>query len=57
MEHTYTIEDCREAGRRALNIRRRDLMQAAFESVGSTNLGNLKEKDYGRFIKYIMSRL
>lgn len=57
MKHTYTIEDCREAGRKALNLRRRDLMQAAFENVGSTNLGNLKEKDYGRFIEYIMSRL
>ncbi|SHF40384.1 hypothetical protein SAMN05444349_11872 [Bacteroides faecichinchillae] len=54
---TFTIEDCREVARRALNLKKRLLMQEAFESVGATNFGNLKEKDYRKFIEYLKSRL
>lgn len=56
-ETTYTIDDCKSWAMKALNAKKRPIVQEAFESVGASSFPTLKEEMFNDFVAYISSRL
>ena len=56
-ETTYTIDDCKSWAMKALNAKKRPIVQEAFESVGASSFPTLKENMFNDFVAYISSRL
>ena len=56
-EATYTIDDCKSWAMKALNAKKRPIVQEAFESVGASSFPTLKEEMFNDFVAYISSRL
>lgn len=56
-ETTYTIDDCKTYAMKALNAKKRPIVQEAFESVGASSFPTLKEEMFNDFVAYISSRL
>ena len=54
---SYTIDDCKSWAMRALNAKKRPIVQEAFESVGASSFPTLKEEMFNDFVAYISSRL
>lgn len=53
----YTIDECKQWAMKALNAKKRPLVQEAFEHVGATSFPTLKESMFAEFIEYISTRL
>lgn len=53
----YTIDECKQWAMKALNAKKRPLVQEAFEHVGATSFPTLKESMFYDFVDYIASRL
>lgn len=53
----YTIDECKQWAMKALNAKKRPLVQEAFEKVGATSFPTLKESMFAEFIEYISTRL
>lgn len=56
-ETEHTIDDCKSWAMKALNAKKRPLVQEAFEQVGATSFPTLKESMFAEFIEYISTRL
>lgn len=56
-ETEHTVEECRQWAMKALNAKKRPLVQEAFEQVGATSFPTLKESMFAEFIEYISTRL
>lgn len=54
---SYTIDDCKSWAMKALNAKKRPIVQEAFESVGASSFPTLKEEMFDDFVAYISSRL
>lgn len=54
---SYTIDDCKSWAMKALNAKKRPIVQEAFESVGASSFPTLKEEMFNDFVTYISSRL
>lgn len=54
---SYTIDDCKSWAMKALNAKKRPIVQEAFESVGASSFPTLKEEMFNNFVAYISSRL
>lgn len=54
---SYTIDDCKSWAMKALNAKKRPIVQEAFESVGASSFPTLKESMFAEFIEYISTRL
>lgn len=54
---SYTIGDCKSWAMKALNAKKRPIVQEAFESVGASSFPTLKEEMFNDFVAYISSRL
>lgn len=53
----YSIDDCKQWAMKALNAKKRPIVQEAFEHVGATSFPTLKESMFAEFIEYISTRL
>ena len=53
----YTIDECKQWAMKALNAKKRPIVQEAFEQVGATSFPTLKESMFAEFIEYISTRL
>lgn len=53
----HTAEECKQWAMKALNAKKRPLVQEAFEQVGATSFPTLKESMFAEFIEYISTRL
>ena len=53
----YTIDECKQWAMKALNAKKRPIVQEAFEHVGATSFPTLKESMFYDFVDYIASRL
>lgn len=56
-ESEHTVEECKQWAMKALNAKKRPLVQEAFEQVGATSFPTLKESMFAEFIEYISTRL
>ena len=56
-ETEHTVDECKQWAMRALNAKKRPLVQEAFEQVGATSFPTLKESMFAEFIEYISTRL
>lgn len=56
-ETEHTVDECKQWAMKALNAKKRPLVQEAFEQVGATSFPTLKESMFAEFIEYISSRL
>ena len=56
-ETEHTVEECKQWAMKALNAKKRPLVQEAFEQVGATAFPTLKESMFAEFIEYISTRL
>lgn len=56
-ETEHTVEECKQWAMKALNAKKRPLVQEAFEKVGATSFPTLKESMFAKFIEYISTRL
>lgn len=56
-ETVHTVEECKQWAMKALNAKKRPLVQEAFEQVGATSFPTLKESMFAEFIEYISTRL
>lgn len=56
-ETEHTVEECKQWAMKALNAKKRPLVQEAFEQVGATSFPTLKESMFAEFIEYISTRL
>lgn len=54
---SYTIDDCKSWAMKALNAKKRPIVQEAFESVGASSFPTLKEEMFNDFVAYISTRL
>lgn len=54
---SYTIDECKSWAMKALNAKKRPIVQEAFESVGASSFPTLKEEMFNDFVAYISSRL
>ena len=54
---SYTIDDCKSWAMKALNAKKRPIVQGAFEHVGASSFPTLKEEMFNDFVAYISSRL
>ena len=54
---SYTIDDCKSWAMKALNAKKRPIVQEAFENVGATSFPTLKPEMFNDFVDYISSRL
>lgn len=54
---SYTIDDCKSWAMKALNAKKRPIVQEAFESVGASSFPTLKEDMFNDFVAYISTRL
>ena len=53
----FTVDDCKAYAMKALNAKKRPIVQEAFESVGASSFPTLKEEMFNDFVAYISSRL
>lgn len=53
----FTIDDCKTYAMKALNAKKRPIVQEAFEHVGASSFPTLKESMFNDFVKYISTRL
>ena len=53
----FTIDDCKAYAMKALNAKKRPIVQEAFEHVGASSFPTLKESMFNDFVKYISTRL
>ena len=53
----YTVEECKQWAMKALNAKKRPIVQEAFEHVGASSFPTLKESMFAEFIEYISTRL
>lgn len=56
-ETEHTVEECKQWAMKALNAKKRPLVQEAFAQVGATSFPTLKESMFAEFIEYISTRL
>lgn len=56
-ETEHTVDECKQWAMKALNAKKRPLVQEAFERVGATSFPTLKESMFAEFIEYISTRL
>lgn len=56
-ETEHTIDECKQWAMKALNAKKRPIVQEAFEQVGATSFPTLKESMFAEFIEYISTRL
>lgn len=56
-ETEYTVEECKQWAMKALNAKKRPIVQEAFEQVGATSFPTLKESMFAEFIEYISTHL
>lgn len=56
-ETEHTVEECKQWAMKALNAKKRPIVQEAFEHVGATSFPTLKESMFAEFIEYISTRL
>ena len=56
-ETKHTVDECKQWAMKALNAKKRPLVQEAFEQVGATSFPTLKESMFAEFIEYISTRL
>lgn len=56
-ETEHTVEECKQWAMKALNAKKRPLVQEAFEQVGATSFPTLKESMFAEFIEYVSTRL
>lgn len=56
-ETDHTVDECKQWAMKALNAKKRPLVQEAFEQVGATSFPTLKESMFAEFIEYISTRL
>lgn len=56
-ETEHTVDDCKSWAMKALNAKKRPIVQEAFESVGASSFPTLKEEMFNDFVAYISSRL
>lgn len=56
-ETEHTIDECKQWAMKALNAKKRPIVQEAFEHVGATSFPTLKESMFAEFIEYISTRL
>nr|DAQ31263.1 MAG TPA: hypothetical protein [Caudoviricetes sp.] len=56
-ETEHTVDECKRWAMKALNAKKRPLVQEAFEQVGATSFPTLKESMFAEFIEYISTRL
>lgn len=56
-ETVHTVDECKQWAMKALNAKKRPLVQEAFEQVGATSFPTLKESMFAEFIEYIATRL
>ena len=54
---SYTIDDCKSWAMKALNAKKRPIVQEAVESVGASSFPTEKEEMFNDFVAYISSRL
>lgn len=54
---SYTVDDCKSWAMKALNAKKRPIVQEAFEHVGASSFPTLKEEMFDDFVAYISSRL
>lgn len=57
VETEHTIDECKQWAMKALNAKKRPIVQEAFESVGASSFPTLKEEMFNDFVAYISSRL
>ena len=53
----YSIDDCKAYAMKALNAKKRPIVQEAFEHVGASSFPTLKPEMFYDFVDYIASRL
>lgn len=53
----YSIDDCKSWAMKALNAKKRPIVQEAFEHVGASSFPTLKPEMFYNFVDYIASRL
>ena len=53
----YSIDDCKVYAMKALNAKKRPIVQEAFEHVGASSFPTLKPEMFYDFVDYIASRL
>ena len=56
-ETEHTVDECKQWAMKALNAKKRPLVQEAFEQVGATSFPTLKESKFAEFIEYLSTRL
>lgn len=56
-ETQHTVDECKRWAMKALNAKKRPIVQEAFEHVGATSFPTLKESMFAEFIEYISTRL
>ena len=56
-ETEHTVDECKQWAMKALNAKKRPVVQEAFEQVGATSFPTLKESMFAEFIEYISTRL
>lgn len=56
-ETEHTVDECKQWAMKALNAKKRPLVQEAFEQVGASSFPTLKESMFAEFIEYISTRL
>lgn len=56
-ETEHTVDECKQWAMKALNAKKRPIVQEAFEHVGATSFPTLKESMFAEFIEYISTRL
>lgn len=53
----HTVDECKQWAMKALNAKKRPIVQEAFESVGASSFPTLKTEMFNDFVAYISSRL
>ena len=56
-ETEHTVDECKQWAMKALNAKKRPIVQEAFEHVGASSFPTLKESMFAEFIEYISTRL
>ena len=56
-ETEHTVGECKQWAMKALNAKKRPIVQEAFKQVGATSFPTLKESMFAEFIEYISTRL
>lgn len=56
-ETEHTVDECKQWAMKALNAKKRPIVQEAFEHVGASSFPTLKESMFAEFIEYVSTRL